>query len=86
LAYINGVLESKNASGERLYRFDIQTSHDFNVENSMEITNSEVQGVVSYKGWAELEKQVYLIHHTTARTTEPLGQRGARGSLLACVV
>ena len=69
LAYINGVLESKNAEGERLYRFDIQTSHDFNVENSMEITNSEVQGVVSYKGWIELEKSVYLIHHTTSIST-----------------
>ena len=69
LAYINGVLESKNANGERLYRFDIQSSHDFNVENSMEITNSEVQGVVSYKGWVELEKQVYLIHHTTSIST-----------------
>lgn len=66
LAYINGVMELKRPDGERVYRFDIETSHDFNAENSMEITNSEVQGISGYKGWIELEKKVFLIHYTTS--------------------
>lgn len=69
LAYINGVLEGKLSDGERIYRFDINISYDFNSENSMEITNSDVQGVSGYKGWVELEKQFYIFHHTTSVST-----------------
>lgn len=67
-AYINGVLESTREDGERIYLFDIETNHDINSDNLINVTNSTVQGITEYEAWIDLETTFNLLHYTTSVT------------------
>ena len=69
-AYINGVLESKNADGERVYRFDIETNYDIDEENRICITNATVQGITEARVWINLETDFNLLHWTSSITEQ----------------
>ena len=66
LAYINGVLESKTAEGERTFVFKLETTHDLDSNNLLCITNSQVDGITNYRAWISLEATFKLIHWTTS--------------------
>lgn len=68
-AYINGVLESKTGTGERLYRFDIETNHDMNSSDLICITNADVEGISDYHAWISLETSFKIVHSTNRPTT-----------------
>ncbi len=68
LAYIPGVLLSKNADEERIYQFTLETNHDFDGNNLICLTNASVQGVAGYKAWIDLEASFHLLHWTTSVT------------------
>ena len=67
-AYINGVLESKNAEGERVYRFDIETNYDIDEDDRLCITNATIQGITEAKVWINLETDFEFLHWTTSLT------------------
>lgn len=67
-AYIPGILESKTQAGERIYRFDIATSHDFDSKDLIAITSGQVQGIPNYVSWIDLETPVELLHWTSSIT------------------
>lgn len=69
-AYINGVLESKNASNERVYRFDIETNHDIDDKHLLCVTNATIQGITSARTWINLEKDFEFLHWTTSLTEQ----------------
>lgn len=67
-AYINGTKMTSLDSGERVYRFFLETNYDLNSDNLICITNSEVEGITDYKAWIDLETEFNLLHYTTSLT------------------
>lgn len=63
-AYINGTLIGKTDDNERVFQFDINTSHDVNSQHLLGITNSFVSGITDFLGWVSLETEFLIIHYT----------------------
>lgn len=69
LVYLQGALERTLEDGERVFRFDLMTSHDIDQDDLLCITNARVQGVESYNAWINLESTFHLLHYTTSLST-----------------
>lgn len=67
-AYINGVLETKTADGERIYRFDFETNYDIDSDHRLCITNSDIEGITEADVWVGLETTFSFLHWTTSLT------------------
>lgn len=63
-AYINGTLAGKTDKNERIFKFEIKTNYDIDVNHLLTITNASVSGITQYKGTVALEAEVSLLHYT----------------------
>lgn len=66
LAYINGVMTSKDDNNERIYEFNIVTNYNINADDSLCITNASMFGNETVNTWLKLNSVFHIFYATTS--------------------
>ena len=66
MAFINGTLIGNDSTGERIYRFDIQSNFDIDENDQIQILNAKMFGSESVATWMPLDTVFDLFYTTTS--------------------